>query len=152
MGALLDHVRSYYESLNAGDANAVAAHFTDDAVHYYTRREPQVGARAIAENAALAVEHIEGRWKLEHAVEGEDEVAIEWTMAFDHPRTGRRCLDRGAEFLAFRDGKICEVRAYFHNGKRNRSGDLIGFDHKGRGHTVLEDAPAREPSRADAGS
>jgi ketosteroid isomerase-like protein len=138
VGALLDHVRSYYESLNSGDADVVASHFTDDAVHYYTRREPHVGARAIAENAVLGVEHLEARWTLEHAVEGEDEVAIEWTMAFNHPRTGERCLDRGAEFLAFREGRICEVRAYYHGGvPKNRSGDLVGFDHAGRGHTVL---------------
>jgi ketosteroid isomerase-like protein len=138
MGARLDHVRSYYRALNTGDADAVARHFTDDAVHWYTRRDPQVGARAIAENAALAVEHIEGRWTLEHAVEGQDEVAIEWTMTFRHPRTGERCLDRGAEFLVFRDDLICEVRAYYHGGvPGNLSGDLVGFDHAARGHTVL---------------
>jgi ketosteroid isomerase-like protein len=133
VGASLDHVRSYYEALNTGDADAVANHFTDDAVHWYTRREPHVGARAIAENAALGVEHLNARWTLEHAVEGEDEVAIEWSMAFDHPRDGRRLLDRGAEFLAFRDGLICEVRAYYNE----RGGDLAGFDHAARGHTTL---------------
>ena len=133
MGAPLDHVRSYYEALNTGDADAVARHFTDDAVHFYTRREPHVGARAIAENAALGVEHLNARWTLEHAVEGDDEVAIEWSMAFDHPRDGRRLLDRGAEFLAFRDGLICEVRAYYNE----RGGDLAGFDHAERGHTTL---------------
>ena len=116
----------------------VASHFTDDAVHYYTRREPQFGARAIAENAALGVQHLNAVWTLEHAVEGEGEVAIEWSMAFDHPRTGKRCLDRGAEFLAFRDGRICEVRAYYHGGMpANLSGDLAGFDHAARGHTTL---------------
>ena len=119
MGDRLDHVRSYYASLNTGDADAVAAHFTDDAVHYYTRRERQEGARAIAENAALAVEHLNARWALEHAV-------------------GERCLDRGAEFLVFRDGRICEVRAYYHGGvPKNLSGDLVGFDHAARGHTTL---------------
>ena len=133
MGARLDHVRSYYESLNSGDADAVARHFTDDAVHWYTRREPHVGVRAIAENAALGVEHLNAKWTLEHAVEGEDEVAIEWTMAFDHPRDGRRLLDRGAEFLAFRGDLICEVRAYYNE----RGGDLAGFDHAARGHTTL---------------
>ena len=133
MVALLDHVRSYYAALSGGDADAVAAHFTDDAVHYYTRRDPHAGVREIAENAALGVEHLNAVWNIEHAVEGSDEVAIEWTMAFDHPRTGRRLLDRGAEFLAFRDGLICEVRAYY----GERGGDLRGFDHAGRGHTVL---------------
>ena len=71
-------------------------------------------------------------------------MAIEWTMAFDHPRTGERRLDRGAEFLVFRDGRICEVRAYYHGGvPANLSGDLVGFDHPGRGHTRCERA-ARE--------
>src|SRR5919199_5671655 len=28
MGPLLDHIRSYYEALNTGDANRVAEHFT----------------------------------------------------------------------------------------------------------------------------
>jgi ketosteroid isomerase-like protein len=133
VGARLDHVRSYYESLNSGDADAVACHFTDDAVHWYTRRDPHVGARAIAENAALGVQHLNARWTLEHAVEGEDEVAIEWSMAFDHPRDGRRLLDRGAEFLTFRGDLICEVRAYYNE----RGGDLAGFDHAARGHTTL---------------
>ena len=116
MAARLEHVRSYYESLNTGDADAVAAHFTDDAVHYYTRRAPDRG-REIAERAVWAVENIEA----------------EWSMAFDHPRDGRRLLDRGAEFLAFRDGLICEVRAYYNE----RGGDLQGFDHAARGHTTL---------------
>lgn len=138
MGAALDHVRSYYESLNTADVDAVAAHFTDDAVHYYTRREPHVGAQAIADNAARAVTYLNARWTLEHAVESDDEVAIEWSMAFDNPRNGRRCLDRGAEFLKLRDGLICEVRAYYHGGvPDNLSGDLVGFDHAARGHSTL---------------
>jgi ketosteroid isomerase-like protein len=133
VGAALDHVRSYYESLNTADSDRVAEHFTDDAVHYYTRREPHVGARAIADNAVMAITLLNARWKLEHAVEGEDEVVIEWSMEFDHPRSRERLLDRGAEFLAFRDGLICEVRAYYNE----RGGDLMGFDHSGRGHTTL---------------
>jgi ketosteroid isomerase-like protein len=125
-------VRAYYEDLNSGDAGRVARHFTEDAVHYYTRRDPHVGAQAIAENAVLAVTHLNAVWTCEHLVESDDEVAIEWTMAFDHPRTGERLLDRGAEFLAIRDGLICEVRAYYDE----RGGDLKGFDHVGRGHTA----------------
>jgi ketosteroid isomerase-like protein len=125
-------VRGYYEDLNSGDAARVARHFTDDAVHYYTRRDPHVGAQAIADNAVLAVTHLNAVWTCEHLVESADEVAIEWTMAFDHPRSGERLLDRGAEFLALRDGLICEVRAYYDE----RGGDLKGFDHVGRGHTA----------------
>jgi ketosteroid isomerase-like protein len=127
-----ERIRAYYEDLNSGDADKVARHFTDDAVHYYTRREPHVGARAIADNAVLAVTHLNAVWTCEHLVESDDEVAIEWTMAFDHPRSGERLLDRGAEFLTIRGGLISEVRAYYNE----RGGDLVGFDHVGRGHTA----------------
>ena len=127
-----ERVRAYYEDLNSGDADRVARHFTDDAVHYYTRREPHVGARAIADYAVLAVTHLNAVWTCEHLVESDDEVAIEWTLAFDHPSRGKRLLDRGAEFLAIRDGLICEVRAYYDE----RGGDLRGFDHVARGHTA----------------
>jgi ketosteroid isomerase-like protein len=127
-----ERVRAYYEDLNSGDADKVARHFTEDAVHYYTRRDPDVGARAIADYAVLAVTHLNAVWTCEHIVESDGEVAIEWTLAFDHPRSGERLLDRGAEFLAIRDGLISEVRAYYNE----RGGDLRGFDHVGRGHTA----------------
>src|SRR4051812_46863838 len=45
MGQLIDHIRSYYEALNTGDPDRVAAHFTDDATHYYTRLGPHEGSR-----------------------------------------------------------------------------------------------------------
>ena len=137
MSAAADRVRAYYEDLNCGDAARVARHFTDDAVHYYTRLGPHEGGRTIADHAAWAYEHLDGRWILEHAVEGDDEVVIEWTMTWRGPESGARRLDRGTEWFRFRDGKIAEVRAYHHSGPRNRSGDLVGFDHAGRGHTTL---------------
>ena len=127
-----ERVRAYYEDLNSGDASSVSRHFTDDAVHYYTRRDADVGAQAIGDYAALAVTHLNAVWTCEHLVESDEEVAIEWTLAFDHPRTGKRLLDRGAEFLVIRDGLISEVRAYYNE----RGGDLSGFDHVARGHTA----------------
>ena len=135
MGAAADHIRSYYAALNTGDAALVAAHFTPDATHWYTRRPPSVGAAQIGEHTALAVDGIGAVWTIEHLVESPDEVVIEWTMAWTHPRSGERCLDRGAEFLALRDGLISEVRAYY-----SRDGALQDFDHEARGHTVLTDA------------
>lgn len=129
-----DRVRAYYADLRTGDAQRVARHFTADAVHYYTRRDPDRGVETIARNAALAVEHLNAVWTLEHVVANEREAAIEWSLAFDDPRdTSRRLLDRGAELFRFRDGLICEVRAYY----GDRGGDLRGFDHAGRGHQVV---------------
>ena len=128
-----ERVRAYYDALSSGDADAVAQHFTEDAIHYYTRRAPHLGARAIAENAAAAVQYLAAQWVLENLVGDDEQVAIEWSMLFNHPTKGTRMLDRGAELFRFRDGLICEVRAY----SNERGGDLIGFDHAGRGHTVL---------------
>ncbi len=138
MGELLDHVRSYYAALESGDPDAVAAHFTDDAVHYYTRLGPHEGARTIGEHTKWAVENIEAKWVLENGIDDGEQAVIEWTMTWRDPRTGERRLDRGAEWFAFRDGKICEVRAYHHGNKKNPSGDLLGFDHAGRGYTTLD--------------
>ena len=131
MGALLDHVKSYYGVLNTADVDAIAAHFTDDAVHYYTRMAPHRG-REIAERAAWAVQNIEAEWSMYNGIDDGEQAVIEWAMKWRHPETGEWKLDRGTEWFAFRDGKIAEVRAYY-----NRSGDLIEFDHAGRGHTVL---------------
>ena len=137
MGALIDHVRSYYSALNSGDPDLVASHFTDDAIHYYTRRDPHRGARTIGEHTKWAVEMIGGRWFVENGIEEGEQACIEWTMTWHHPETKETRLDRGSEWFLFRDGKIAEVRAYFHSDHKNRSGDLVGFDHAGRGHTVL---------------
>jgi ketosteroid isomerase-like protein len=137
MGSQVDHIRSYYEALNSGDADAVAAHFTDDATHYYTRLGPHEGAETIGQMTDLAVKSIEAQWFVENTLEGEDEAVIEWTMTWRHPESGEKRLDRGTEWFVFRDGLIAEVRAYHHGGPKNPSGDLLGFDHEGRGYTML---------------
>ncbi len=135
----LDHVGSYYAALNSGDADRVASHFTDDAVHYYTRLGPHEGAETIGRYAALGVESIDAQWHIENAIEQDDQVVIEWTMTWRAPESGEKRLDRGTEWFQIRDGRIAEVRAYHHRGRKNPQGDLLGFDHAARGHTMLED-------------
>jgi ketosteroid isomerase-like protein len=154
--ANLDHIRSYYRALNTGDADLVASHFTDDAVHYYTRLGPHEGARAIGENTKWAVENLEGQWWFEHgiavdvepgdvtspgqagAVDFDSEAVIEWTMTWRDPKSGERRLNRGTEWFRFREGKIAEIRAYHHGDRKNPRGDLLGFDFDGRGYTTLD--------------
>jgi hypothetical protein len=90
-------------------------------------------------NAKLGVEQIDGQWYLEHGIESGDEAVIEWTMTWRDPKSGEKRLDRGTEWFVMRDGKIAEVRAYHHGNKKNPRGDLLGFDHAGRGHTTMDD-------------
>jgi len=65
-------------------------------------------------------------------------------VSLDLLLTGGTVLDattgqsRRADLL-IRDGKIAEVRAYHHGGKKNPQGDLVGFDHEGRGYRMLAD-------------
>ena len=69
------------------------------------------------------------------------------------PESDERRINRGTEWFLLRDGKIAEVRAYHHGGKKNPQGDLLGFDHKGRGHTMLEDwQPPPEAAKNKAAS
>jgi ketosteroid isomerase-like protein len=133
-----ERVRAYYETLNTGDATAISAHFTDDATHYYTRLGPHEGTKTIGDLAALGVSSIDAQWYIENLIEADDQVAIEWTMTWRDPQSGEQRLDRGTEWFRFREGKISEVRAYHHGGKKNPQGDLLGFDHEGRGHTMLK--------------
>jgi ketosteroid isomerase-like protein len=139
-----ERVRAYYEALNTGDPAAVSAHFVNDAVHYYTRLGPHEGAKAIGDLAALGVSKIDAQWYVENAIEQGDQVAIEWTMTWRDPQSGDERLDRGAEWFLIRDGRIAEVRAYHHGGRKNPQGDLLGFDHEGRGYRMLAnwEAPA----------
>jgi len=141
MGANIDHIRSYYEALNSGDAERVATHFTEDATHYYTRLDPHSGAEAIGQMTEWAVANIRANWKVENAIEQGDQATIEWTMTWNHLESGEPRLDRGTEWFLFRDGKIAEIRAYYHSSSKNRQGNLLGFDHAGRGHRTLETAP-----------
>jgi ketosteroid isomerase-like protein len=148
----LDHIRSYYEALNSGDPEKVAKHFTEDAVHYYTRLGPHEGAAAIGENTRWAVDTIDGQWWMEHGIESGDEAVIEWSMTWRDPNSGDKRINRGTEWFRFRDGKIAEIRAYHHGDAKNPQGDLLGFDHKGRGHTTLEDWRAPRVAASDVDS
>ncbi len=138
MGTNVDHIHSYYEALNSGDAARVASHFTEDATHYYTRLDPQHGAETIGQMTDWAVANIGAHWTVENAIEEGDQATIEWTMTWRHAESGEPRLDRGTEWFLFRDGKIAEIRAYYHSGPKNRQGNLLGFDHAGRGHTMLD--------------
>lgn len=135
--SLLDLVEQYYDACNAADVARLTAAFTDDAAHYFTRLPPARDAANIANLWAGYQRRLEARWTVEHGIESGDEAVIEWTMTWTDPASGEKRLDRGTEWYRFEGERIAEIRAYHHSHPRNRSGDLVGFDHAGRGDTML---------------
>ena len=110
----LDRIRAYYEACNSGDAVAVAAHFTDDAEHLFTRLPPIRGARTIGEQTARAVEQAGASWHVENGIEQGDQAVIEFANHWTDPRDGERKTIRGSEWFRFApDGRIDQVRAYY---------------------------------------
>jgi hypothetical protein len=135
----LERVKAYYRDLNTGNTEKVARHFHPSANHYYTRLGPNLSAQEIGDQTEQGVKHLDASWHLEHAIEQGNEVVIEWTMLWRDPRhDGVERLDRGTEWFRVEDGLIREVRAYHHSDPKNRQGDLVGFDHAGRGYTMLD--------------
>ena len=117
----LAHVRAYYDALNRGDADEVAAFFTEDATHYYTRLGPHHG-REIAAHAELGVEHLGAEWILEHGIDNGDEAVTEWTMVWTDPASGRRRLDRGRPFRrSSQQTRCCAAWAVHRAGPRPRT-------------------------------
>ncbi|MCW3038803.1 MAG: hypothetical protein JWM31_708 [Solirubrobacterales bacterium] len=142
MGRLLDLVERYYAACNTADRDGLRNAFTADAAHFFTRLPAVRGAENIANLWAAQQQRLAARWTVEHGIESGDEAVIEWTMTWIDPATGHSRIDRGTEWYAFVGDRIDEIRAYHHSDAANRSGDLMGFDHKGRGDTML-DEPAR---------
>ncbi len=111
----LEKIRAYYADCNTGDAGRVAQHFTVDAVHLFTRLPPARGAEAIGTQTAFAVERAQASWEVEHGLEVGDEAVIEFANHWTDPRSGERRTVRGTEWFRFApDGRITEVRAYYH--------------------------------------
>jgi ketosteroid isomerase-like protein len=137
MGRLLELVDRYYSACNAADRDGLRAAFTDDAAHFFTRLPAVRGGDRIADLWAEAQQRMDARWTVEHGIESGDEAVIEFTMTWTDPDSGERRIDRGTEWYAFDGDRITEIRAYHHSDARNRSGDLLGFDHAARGDTML---------------
>jgi len=112
----LEHlVRVYYDACNAGDVDAIAACFTPGARHYFPAGAPQgtfVGAAAIGQGWADAVERLDSRWTIDRLVIDATirEVVIEWT----HWKPAQGGHLRGIEICSFDpEGLMTEIRAAY---------------------------------------
>ncbi len=134
-------IRAYFAACDAGDAKAIEACFTPDAVHYFPPDErygPWRGARTIAEGWAAAVAHTGAKWTIDRMITDPEsrQAVIEWTQF--RPKQGK--LLRGDEWYVFDDGcrLLAEVRCYFAapEDPGRRTHELQGFDYAGRGYPM----------------
>ena len=131
----LDTIRTDSRGCSTGDAGLMKSVLAPDVVHYFTGVDPVRGAEGLA---AYWVEDNTGDrrtvWTVDRAMVEGDEAVIEWSMfiTFLDGRPGQRL--RGAEWYAFRDGRIAEVRAYYRWIPGEPISELGGFPYAERGY------------------
>ena len=132
-------IRDYFDACNSGDADAVAAFFVPDGVHYFPPGMyggPFRGGRAIGERWAWAVATLGSRWSVDQVIcdPDTDRAAIEWT----HVKTVDGVVLRGDEWYRFdpASGLIVEIRAYYASPQAAGMDrlELQGFPYAERGY------------------
>jgi uncharacterized protein (TIGR02246 family) len=106
-------IRTYIQACNAGDAEAIAACFCPDAVHYSPWFPKWVGSAAIGEHFATMVRERNASWTVDQLLTDVDRgaAALEWTV-FNLPQPGR--IVRGVDWFVFdlQTVRIREIRPY----------------------------------------
>jgi ketosteroid isomerase-like protein len=137
----VESIRRYCDACNSRDAAGVAACCTPDVVHYFL----VPGVKPVRGNERLGtfwhevVQLMSAEWRVEHAIACEDEAVTEWSMQWTSRDDGERYVAHGAEWFAFRDHLISEIRAYYDHG-RNEDTGLVDFPYADRGYTVVDRA------------
>jgi ketosteroid isomerase-like protein len=140
----IETIGRYYDACNSGDAAGVATCCTPDVVHYFLvpGTQPVHGNEDLGRFWHEAVQLISAEWRVEHAIACDDEAVIEWSMQWTSRDDGGRYIAHGAEWYVFRNGLICEIRAYYDYG-RNEDTGLVDFPYAERGYTVVERTPTK---------
>jgi ketosteroid isomerase-like protein len=146
-----DLVTRYFEACNAGDAAAIAACLTPDAIHYFP---PGMyggafrGGRTVGERWVAAYEGLGSRWALERVIVDvdTDTAVAEWS----HYKTAQGKVLRGDEWYEFDPdtGLISEIRAYYASPQAPDMErlELAEFDYAGRGYSTVAPEGTRRPA------
>lgn len=132
-------IRKYYDGCNRADVDLMMSTFTPDVVHYFIDEPPVRGARALADKwVGFSKDESVPRWTVDHGIVQGDEAVIEWTLIWTRPhRQTVTVMTRGAEWYFFKEGKICEIRAYEALGPGDRPNELDGFPYAQKGYPML---------------
>ena len=137
------HLRSiaqYYDGCSTGDVALMLETLHPNVVHYFLAPNlgsaPVTGAEHLARYWRKVTANIHATWVVDHIVDGVDEAVIEWTMSWLPPAADQPVATRGAEWFAFRDGLISEIRSYYQ--QRPQTTELEGFPYRERGYSTPE--------------
>jgi methyltransferase len=128
-------IRTYIQACNDADAEAIAACFLPDAVHYGPGMPKWSGAAMIGSNFAKRVREFGHCWTVDQVLVDVDRcaAALEWTR-FD--RNG--WVLRGVDWFIFEPQtvRIREIRPYFAVSPRPdlMRQEMQDFDYAGRGY------------------
>lgn len=132
----LDTIRRYYDGCSTGDVEAMVATLDPEVVHWFLAPNigsaPVRGAEHLARYWRKVAALISARWVVDHALVGEREAVIEWSMFWLPDGAAERVATRGAEWFTFGPGGlITEIRSYYQ--QRPHTTELDGFPYAGRG-------------------
>jgi methyltransferase len=128
-------VRAYIQACNDADADAIAACFHPDGVHYHPGFSKWAGAVTIAENFVKRVQELGQYWTVDEVLVDVQRhgAVLEWTR-FD--RTAR--VVRGVDWCVFEPQTIGirEVRPYYAVSPRSDLArqEMQDFDYARRGY------------------
>lgn len=108
-------LEAYGDAWSSGDAAAVGALYTEDAVRDDVPTGMVSDGRDAIEKLADALFATDDDVRLEvtDGFAGESWAVVEWTFSGIHPATGREVTFRGASVLELTDGLISEERDYY---------------------------------------
>ena len=133
----LETIRRYYEGCNRGDVELMKSTFTPDVVHYFLNFPPKHGAEELANYWAEFQRHGQAtQWTVDHGIEQGNEAVIEWSMVTTGAGIDKPRVLRGTEWYVFREGKIAEIRAYYHFARGSDRSELAGFAYDTRGYST----------------
>ena len=129
-------VRRFYEACNRGDQDLLRVCLAPDVVRYFAGRNPAAGAEKLIAYCLASVAQLQSHWSIDHALAGEGEAVIEWTMRWRPDSSDEFILTRGTEWIVIQEGRIAESRLYFQTDAEFTTTELQGFPYRDRGYTL----------------
>lgn len=130
-------ITRYYDGCSAGDVEMMMQTLHPDVVHWFlapnTGSLPVEGAEHLARYWRKVTGMLNARWVVDTICATPEQAVIEWTMWW-LTDGGDRVATRGAEWFTGADGRIREIRSYYH--LQPHTTELDGFPYADRGYSV----------------